>query len=85
MNNQPSPACPPKARYAGIDAAALRLTARSLDDEWFSAPPMLSVFDRQLGVADDFLPPLGIPVDGLRCYSLSGISVQPSSCIHILR
>jgi len=27
---------------------------------------MLSVFDRQLGVADEFLPPLGIPVDVLR-------------------
>ena len=24
-------------------------------------------------------------LNGLRCYSLSGISVQPSSCIHILR
>src|SRR6476660_8687794 len=30
-----------------------------------TAPPALSVFDRQLGVADDFLPPLGIAVDVL--------------------
>jgi hypothetical protein len=55
------------ARLPGCNAAQ----TRSPEADWRGpaasrGPPALSVFDRQLGVADDFLPPLGIAVDVLR-------------------